>query len=259
MSNKLRHAQQTVSRRRMSAMVGTTAAIASLLTLQPATASAQQAASSGFDIDSAVENLNQQSRENAWNTRNNLIAQAEASLPADQAAAAAETIDGTVNALFPGLIQEREAAIAAAKAEAARQAAAQAEADRQAAAAQAAASFDRGSCPTWADACVDLNGGRSWLQSNGEVTYVAPSSAGAPSPETATPTGTFTVQYKVKDEVSRQFNNAPMPNSVYFTNQGHAFHSGAVGVLSHGCVHLNYADSEVFFNTLQPGDTVFIY
>ena len=50
-----------------------------------------------------------------------------------------------------------------------------------------------------------------------------------------------------------------MPNAVYFTYNGHAFHAGDPNILSHGCVRLNYQDSVKFFNDLQIGDKVYIY
>ena len=67
------------------------------------------------------------------------------------------------------------------------------------------------------------------------------------------------VTYKVKDEVSHEFNDAPMPNSVYFTWSGHAFHQGNPNVDSAGCIHLGGSDSDAFFNQLHEGDEVFIY
>ena len=63
----------------------------------------------------------------------------------------------------------------------------------------------------------------------------------------------------MKDEISHEFNDAPMPNSVYFTWSGHAFHADDTNVPSAGCIHLAYGDSEEFFDQLQPGDEVFIY
>lgn len=226
--------------RRLKAGFGTVLVASSLMVAAPTMASAQPVvpgSSAGFDLGAGLAQLRGQVRSSAWQTRTNLVNQARAALPSPQADAVQQMLDSLVEALFPGISAEHT----------------------WHAPVPAADGFDRGPCPTWADVCVDLNGDRSWLQENGQVVYVAASSAGAPSPETATPTGLFHVEYKVKDEVSRAFNNAPMPNSVYFTRNGHAFHGGDVGVWSHGCVHLNDQDSLVFFNTLQPGDTVFIY
>jgi len=71
----------------------------------------------------------------------------------------------------------------------------------------------------------------------------------------ATPTGRFTVISKEKVHLSREFNNAPMPNSVFFA-PGDAFHTGSLRVPSHGCIHLSATSSLRFFDTLQVGDVV---
>ncbi|MEV6713177.1 L,D-transpeptidase [Lentzea sp. NPDC051208] len=50
--------------------------------------------------------------------------------------------------------------------------------------------------------------------------------------------------------------NGPMPNAVYFTADGVAFHQGDLNSQSHGCVRLTWADSEVFYDNLFPGERV---
>ncbi|APT84057.1 L,D-transpeptidase [Corynebacterium aquilae] len=226
-------------------------ACAATVAAQPAVASAQpvagSSASAGIDL-----------RQGAWDTRNALHDAANG-LPPEMAQGAKNAVDGAVNGLFPGVIAEKEAEIRAAaeRAEAERRAAEEAAAAQRAAAERAA--FDRGPCPDWARACVDLKGERSWLQDgHGNVTYGAvPISSGAPGYET--PTGVHRVNRQVKDEISREFNNAPMPYSTYFTNNGIAFHAGSVALLSHGCIHLNHGDAVRYFNDLKPGDVVFVY
>jgi hypothetical protein len=47
-----------------------------------------------------------------------------------------------------------------------------------------------------------------------------------------------------------------MPDSVFFEDGGIAFHAGDPKRASAGCVHLNLADAEAFYNTLQIGDHV---
>lgn len=117
-------------------------------------------------------------------------------------------------------------------------------------------------CSELAKACVDIDGATAWLQGdNGGVTYgPVPISSGMPGYET--PRGEQTVSRKVKDEWSRPY-NGPMPNSVYFgpngNDNGVAFHAGDPNIDSHGCIHLNDADSQVFFDTLQPGDIVDVF
>lgn len=54
---------------------------------------------------------------------------------------------------------------------------------------------------------------------------------------------------------STLFDNAPMPNSVFF-NGGIAFHAGSLRVTSHGCIHLSNAASLVFYEALNRGDVV---
>ena len=236
MSYKLRHAKLRGAARFAAAVVASGVAVAGLLS--PATAAAQPAVGSS-----------EATRQGAWDTRNSLNSQA-GTLPPDAAQAVQGAVDGAVNGMFPGLIQEREAAI---RAENERRAAAEAQSS-----APQSSDFDRGPCPATARACVDLAGQRTWLQKDGNVEYgPVTMSSGAQGWET--PRGTHKVTRKVKDEISREFHNAPMPYSVYFTNTGVAFHAGRVDWLSHGCIHLNHDDAVTYFNSLKPGDVVFVY
>ncbi|WP_297006521.1 L,D-transpeptidase [uncultured Corynebacterium sp.] len=153
------------------------------------------------------------------------------------------------NAVAPGALDQRAAEQAAAAAAAAEQARLDAWNDTV-----------NTPCPATAKACVDLDGRRAWLKDGGNTVYgPVYISSGAPGADTETPRGTFHVTYKVKDEISREFNDAPMPNSVYFTWSGHAFHQGNPNIDSAGCIHLGGNDSEAFFNQLHEGDEVFIY
>lgn len=62
------------------------------------------------------------------------------------------------------------------------------------------------------------------------------------NPEWLTPEGTFRLERKIKDEVSLKFDNAPMPDAMYFApgvaiHVSPPFQSGAeTGDTSHGCV-----------------------
>ena len=47
-----------------------------------------------------------------------------------------------------------------------------------------------------------------------------------------------------------------MPWSVFFEDGGIAFHSGSPSRSSAGCIHLEPADAEAWFNYLQIGDQV---
>ncbi len=180
-------------------------------------------------------------RDSAWDIRNELHRHA-GTLPPEVADAARGSVDSAVNGVFPDLTGERTQALAPTRAMT------QASAPRT----------NVGPCPASARACVDIEGRRTWLQSNGEITWgPVPMAPGKPGQDT--PRGTFHVTRKVKDEVSYLFNMAPMPYAVYFTNNGHAFHEGNLGFDSAGCVRLNHADAVHYFYNLQIGDQVFIY
>jgi len=103
-------------------------------------------------------------------------------------------------------------------------------------------------------ACVDLSAHKAWILQGGKVVYgpvpMLPGRKGY-----ATPTGTFRVLSKEKVHLSKEFDNAPMNNSVFFY-PGDAFHTGSLSVYSHGCIHLSAGASLKFFNTLHLGDVV---
>jgi L,D-transpeptidase-like protein len=109
-------------------------------------------------------------------------------------------------------------------------------------------------CVAAARACVDLSTQQAWLMRDGTVIYgpvpVATGKASAP-----THPGTFRVSWKDLHHRSSEFNNAPMPYSVFY-NGGEAFHQGSLAVRSHGCVRLTYRAAQTFYNTLRVGDVV---
>jgi hypothetical protein len=113
-------------------------------------------------------------------------------------------------------------------------------------------------CTRTAAACADIGGKKAWLVKDGKVVRgPVPISSGGPGYDT--PRGTFAVQWKSRDHRSAEFDNAPMPFSVFFTDGGIAFHQGDVNSNSHGCIHLSPADAEAFFNTLAVGDQVQVH
>jgi lipoprotein-anchoring transpeptidase ErfK/SrfK len=87
---------------------------------------------------------------------------------------------------------------------------------------------------------TDLAAQRLHVIENGREKYVWPISSGRR--EFATPGGTYHVTWTAKNWFSRQYDDAPMPHSVFF-NGGIAFH-GTYAVrqlgrpVSHGCVRL---------------------
>lgn len=76
---------------------------------------------------------------------------------------------------------------------------------------------------------------------NGEKTYVWPVSTGAPG--YTTPSGNYKPFRMERDHFSKEWDDAPMPHSIFFTMQGHAIHGSPhtkrLGTrVSHGCVRL---------------------
>jgi hypothetical protein len=110
-------------------------------------------------------------------------------------------------------------------------------------------------CDATADVCVDLGRHRAWLLENGRVVE-GPVRITSGARGSETPTGTFTVQRKDRDHVSREVGNAPMPWSVFFDSEGRALHGGSLSRQSAGCVHLDDEDARTFFAALHPGDEV---
>jgi len=67
-----------------------------------------------------------------------------------------------------------------------------------------------------------------------------------------TPVGSFTPSRLAKDHASKEWDNSPMPHSIFFTHRGHAIHgSNATRRLgrpaSHGCVRLAPANAAKLF------------
>ena len=72
----------------------------------------------------------------------------------------------------------------------------------------------------------------------------------------ATPSGTFRVINMKEMHYSRKYDNAPMPNSLFFTSVGHAIHAtNAVRNLgrpaSHGCIRLAPKDAKALYDLVE--------
>jgi lipoprotein-anchoring transpeptidase ErfK/SrfK len=109
-------------------------------------------------------------------------------------------------------------------------------------------------CGAGVDACIDLSANKTWLLSGGKVAF-GPAQITHGRPGFETPPGTFHVGWKDIDHKSAEFDDAPMPFSVFF-NGGIAFHQGSLNALSHGCIHLSPSAAETFYHGLSVGDTV---
>jgi L,D-transpeptidase catalytic domain len=113
-------------------------------------------------------------------------------------------------------------------------------------------------CTDTARACVDLASNRAWLVHDGRVTR-GPVGISHGGRGEETPTGTFQVEWKDATHRSSEFNNAPMPWSVFFAPGGIAFHEGNPRNPSAGCVHLAAADAKAWYDDLAVGDEVQVH
>ena len=97
---------------------------------------------------------------------------------------------------------------------------------------------------------VDKNIQRMTVTVDGIERYSWPVSTGLE--DYATPTGAFMPSRLARQHYSREWDNAPMPHSIFFTDAGHAIHgSNVIGRLgqpaSHGCVRLAPRNAEPLF------------
>lgn len=89
---------------------------------------------------------------------------------------------------------------------------------------------------------------------NGEETYVWPVSTGAQG--YTTPSGKFRPFRMEATHFSKEWDDAPMPHSIFFTPEGHAIHGSPytkrLGTrASHGCVRLAPANAAKLFALVQ--------
>ncbi|MGH3625050.1 MAG: L,D-transpeptidase family protein [Sciscionella sp.] len=111
-------------------------------------------------------------------------------------------------------------------------------------------------CPKTTRACLSLSRHRAWLIKNGHASYGGVKiTTGKRGQET--PRGLHHVIWKDIDHLSHEFNNAPMPFSVFFV-PGIAFHEGSLYRQSNGCVHLSHKSAVTFYNALHVGDPVYV-
>jgi L,D-transpeptidase catalytic domain len=89
---------------------------------------------------------------------------------------------------------------------------------------------------------------------DGAQRYVWPVSTGRPG--YATPSGTFKPNRMDADHYSQEWDNAPMPHTIFFDMHGHAIH-GFFDVkhlgraVSHGCVRLSPDHAATLFNLIK--------
>jgi hypothetical protein len=97
---------------------------------------------------------------------------------------------------------------------------------------------------------IDKNVQMMTVAVDGVARYHWPVSTGIPSRET--PSGSFRTFRMEEDHYSKEFDDAPMPHSIFFTKIGHAIHGtdseSRLGTpASHGCVRLSKANAATLY------------
>jgi hypothetical protein len=101
---------------------------------------------------------------------------------------------------------------------------------------------------------VDKSTQRMSVTVDGKDLYSWPVSTGLP--RYSTPKGSYTPFRLEEDHFSKEWDDAPMPHSIFFTARGHAIHgSDATRHLgspaSHGCIRLSRANAAVLFDLVR--------
>src|SRR6201994_3092694 len=114
--------------------------------------------------------------------------------------------------------------------------------------------FSAGTAQAKIDITVDKNAQMMTVAVDGTERYHWPVSTGIPSRET--PDGNFRAFRMEASHFSKEFDDAPMPHSIFFTKVGHAIHGtdseGRLGTpASHGCVRLSKANASTLYALVQ--------
>jgi hypothetical protein len=104
------------------------------------------------------------------------------------------------------------------------------------------------------DITIDKNSQQMSVAVDGAQRYTWPVSTGRPGYDT--PNGTFKVNRMDADHLSQEWDNAPMPHTMFFDLRGHAIHGffdvKHLGLaVSHGCVRLAPANATVLFDLVK--------
>ena len=104
------------------------------------------------------------------------------------------------------------------------------------------------------DIAIDKSTQQMSVAVDGAQRYTWPVSTGRPGYDT--PNGTFKVNRMDADHFSQEWDNAPMPHTMFFDLHGHAIHGffdvKHLGLaVSHGCVRLAPANATVLFNLVK--------
>ena len=101
---------------------------------------------------------------------------------------------------------------------------------------------------------IDKAAQRMTVSQDGAQLYAWPVSTGQRGYDT--PSGDFKPFRMEKEHYSREWDDAPMPHSIFFTTRGHAIHGTEhtrnIGrPASHGCVRLEPANARVLFGLVR--------
>lgn len=112
------------------------------------------------------------------------------------------------------------------------------------------------SCPARAEVLITVNTSAQVMvvTVDGTVRWIWAASTGRR--DYATPLGSYTAFWLDEDHYSEEWDDAPMPHSIFFTRRGHAIHgtydTGRLGTpASHGCVRLHDANAAKLFALVQ--------
>src|SRR5450631_691327 len=101
---------------------------------------------------------------------------------------------------------------------------------------------------------IDKSAQQMTVTVDGTELYVWPVSTGAPGYDT--PSGAFKPFRMERDHFSREWDDAPMPHSIFFTLDGHAIHGSnhvrQIGTpASHGCVRLEPGNAAILWDLVK--------
>lgn len=101
---------------------------------------------------------------------------------------------------------------------------------------------------------VDKTAQRMEVSVDGQPRYAWPVSTGVDSYDT--PSGSYRPFRMERTHFSKEWDDAPMPFAMFFTNQGHAIHGtnhvrNLGRAASHGCVRLSVRNAATLFNLVK--------
>ena len=100
---------------------------------------------------------------------------------------------------------------------------------------------------------IDKTSQHMTVSVDGATRWTWPVSTGARGYDT--PDGSYTALRMEKDYASKEWDDAPMPNSIFFTQRGHAIHGSFDKRLgrpvSHGCVRLKPGNAAKLFSLVE--------